>query len=41
MVLANPIIIELDMGKLEDLLERIDTQDLCAEDLLNCHDPFH
>ncbi len=25
MVLANPIIIELDMGKLEDLLERIDT----------------
>ncbi len=38
MVLANPIIIELDMGKLEDLLQRIDTQDLCAEDW--CHDPF-
>ena len=37
MVLANPIIIELDMGKLEDLLERIDTQDLCAEDYATIH----
>lgn len=37
MVLANPIIIELDMGKLEDLLQRIDTQDLCAEDYATIH----
>ena len=37
MVLVNPTIIELDMGKLEDLLQRIDTQDLCAEDYATIH----
>jgi len=37
MVLANPTIIELDMGKLEDLLQRIDTQDLHAEDYTTIH----
>jgi len=37
MVLANPTIIELDMGSLEDLLQRIDTQDLHAEDYATIH----
>ena len=32
MVLANPIIIELDMGKLDDLLHRVDARELRAED---------
>jgi transposase len=32
MVQTKPTIIELDMGKLEDLLQRIDTKELCADD---------
>ena len=32
MVLANPIIIELDMAKLDDLLHRVDARELRAED---------
>jgi transposase len=32
MVLANPTIVELNMGKLEDLLQRVDAQDLREED---------
>ena len=32
MVLANPTIIELDMGKLDDLLQRVDARELHAED---------
>ncbi len=37
MVLANSTVIELDMGKLEDLLKRIDAQDLHAEDYGTLH----
>ena len=37
MVQANPTIIELDMGKLDDLIERIDRQDLRAEDYATIH----
>jgi transposase len=32
MVLRNPTIIELDMGKLDDLLERVDARELRVED---------
>ena len=32
MVLANPTILELDMGKLEDLLHRVDARELRPED---------
>jgi transposase len=32
MVLANPTIIELNMGRLEDLLQRVDAQDLREDD---------
>ncbi len=32
MVLANPTILELDMGKLEDLLNRVDARELRPED---------
>ncbi len=31
MILANPTIIELDMGKLEDLVSRVDTHELREE----------
>jgi len=37
MVQTKPTIIELDMGKLDDLLDRIDTQDLCTEDYATIH----
>ena len=37
MVLANPTIIELDMGKLEDLVARIDSHQLREEDFVTLH----
>ena len=37
MILANPTIIELDMGKLEDLVSRVDTHELREEDYATLH----
>ena len=37
MVQAKPTIIELDMGKLDDLLDRLDSQDLHTEDYATIH----
>jgi len=37
MILANPTVIELDMGKLEDLIARIDTRELREEDYATLH----
>ena len=37
MILANPTVIELDMGKLEDLVARLDTHELREEDYATLH----